>query len=244
MLRLLSLETATDRGAFALWSGQIIDSQVLTDTCHPFDCPSGQSHAETLLPALRSGLTAVGWSLSSLDGIVFDSGPGMFTGLRVSAALAQGLAVGLNKPIIGICSLEVLAQSAFEATGSSCVLTLIDARMNQLYGGVWVKNGFGWNAEYPPQLLNPDDVENWGPFPKHCTVAGTGIREYAAVDNWIKNQGIKDSGIYYPRADSMARLAALRFHSGVSLDASQAIPVYVRDRVALTTAQRAAGEVL
>ena len=112
MLRLLSLETATDQGAFALWSGEVTAAEIRVQSFKQFCCPAGQPHAETLLPALRIALNELDWSLASIDAIVFDAGPGMFTGLRVSAALAQGLAIALNKPVIPVCSLEVLAEAS------------------------------------------------------------------------------------------------------------------------------------
>ena len=132
-MRLLSFETATDRGGFALWSGDVLDNVAVTVACESFACPAGQPHAETLLPAVRAALTTLGWPIASLDAIVFDAGPGMFTGLRVSASLAQGLAVALDKPVIPVSSLEVLAESTYAQTGATRVLTLLDARMNQIY---------------------------------------------------------------------------------------------------------------
>lgn len=78
MLRVLSLETATDRGGFALWSGDATPDTVTTESCHVFQCPVGQPHAETLLPAVRESLARLDWARSSIDAIVFDAGPGMF----------------------------------------------------------------------------------------------------------------------------------------------------------------------
>ncbi|MFM7122026.1 MAG: tRNA (adenosine(37)-N6)-threonylcarbamoyltransferase complex dimerization subunit type 1 TsaB, partial [Fluviibacter sp.] len=175
MPRLLSLETSTDRGAFALWSGDVVDSSVTTTICREFNCPSGQPHAETLLPAVREALMDLGWSLDSLDAIVFDAGPGMFTGLRVSAALAQGLAVALDKPLIPVSSLEVLAESTNEVTGATTILTLLDARMNQIYAGAWTKSDAGWQSLLAPCLVNPDALNQLPELPEPYVAAGTGV---------------------------------------------------------------------
>ena len=244
MPRLLSLETSTDRGAFALWSGDVVDCNVTTTICREFNCPSGQPHAETLLPAVREALIDLGWSLDSLDAIAFDAGPGMFTGLRVSAALAQGLAVALDKPLIPVSSLEVLAESTFEPTGATTVLALLDARMNQIYAGGWTKLASGWQPVFEPCLVNPDALDQLPELPEPYVAAGTGVEEYPPVKAWLDKQAVADAGVRYPSAVALARLGAIRFAEGQLTDPADAIPVYVRDRVALTTAERAAGESL
>jgi len=244
MLRLLSLETATDRGAFALWSGEVVGFKVTTTSCHIFNCPTGQPHAETLLPAVRDALNTLGWTLDSLDAIVFDAGPGMFTGLRVSAALAQGLAVALDKPVIPLSSLEVLAETTREQTGMTTLLTLLDARMNQIYAGGWTLTDTGWRALFEACLVNPDGLEQLPKLPQPYAATGTGIEEYPVVKTWLHEQGVMDTGIRYPTAEALVRLGAVRFAAGLQTDPADAIPVYVRDRVALTTAERAAGESL
>ena len=244
MPRLLSLETATDRGAFALWSGEVVASDVRTDVCHVFNCPAGQPHAETLLPAVREALATLGWPISSLDAIVFDAGPGMFTGLRVSAALAQGLAVALDTPVIPVSSLEVLAESTYALTEQTTVLTLLDARMNQIYAGGWTRTNIGWTALFDACLVNPDGLDQLPAMPKPFVASGTGITEYPLVKTWLEAQAITDSDVRYPAADALVRLGAMRLAAGDVTDPADALPVYVRDRVALTTAERAAGESL
>jgi tRNA threonylcarbamoyladenosine biosynthesis protein TsaB len=244
MLRLLSLETATDRGAFALWSGDVVSFKASTTSCHVFNCPAGQPHAETLLPAVRDALNTLGWTLDSLDAIVFDAGPGMFTGLRVSAALAQGLAVALVKPVIPVSSLEVLAEATREQTGMTTLLTLLDARMNQVYAGGWALTETGWCALFEACLVNPDSLDQLPMLSEPYAATGTGIDEYPAVKTWLNQQDVVDTCVRYPTAEALVRLGAVRFASGQLTDPADAIPVYVRDRVALTTAERASGESL
>lgn len=245
MLRALSLETATDRGGFALWSGEATSDTVITENCHVFQCPPGQPHAETLLPAVRESLSLLGWERSSIDVIAFDAGPGMFTGLRVSAALAQGLALALNKPVVPVSSLQVLAEAAHSACGATRVLGLLDARMNQIYAGSWVRETTGWVAEMGACLVNPSDLDRLPIcLDPSLHVAGTALDEYPEAGIWCVQHQLVDSHTRYPVADALARLGAHGFVSGMGVDASEALPVYIRDRVALTTAERAAGQSL
>ena len=244
MIRLLSLDTATDRGSFCLWAGTVTDAGVTCETSSVFLCPTGQPHAETLLPALRDALNSHGWQLDSIDAIVFDSGPGMFTGLRVSAALAQGLAVALNKPVIPVSSLEVLAESAYQASGATAILSLLDARMQQIYAGGWLRQATGWQPVFEACLVNPEALDTLPAMAIGTQAAGTAIDEYPPVKTWLAARHMPDSAIRYPTADALARLGALRFNAGLLIDPAQALPIYVRDRVALTTDERAAGATL
>ena len=250
MIRLLSLETSTDRGAFCLWSGEPTAGMPVTVGARTERCPTAQPHAETLLPLLRQALNETGWALEALDAVVVDAGPGMFTGLRVSAALAQGLAVAANKPVITISSLEALAESGYAQTGQRRVLTLLDARMNQIYAAAWERSAEGvWQAILAPCLVDPHalgelDLAVWKDEAAggiSVVVAGTALEVYADAAQWCEAQGWTDSGVRYPEAEAVALLGAQRLLRGEVQDAADALPIYVRDRVALTSAERAAG---
>jgi tRNA threonylcarbamoyladenosine biosynthesis protein TsaB len=249
MIKLLSLETATDRGSFCLWSGEETANAPLVLAARTESCPPGQPHAETLLPLLRRTLNETGWSLPELNAIVVDAGPGMFTGLRVSAALAQGLAVASGKPIISISSLEALAESAYVQTSRHRVVTLLDARMQQIYAAAWERSAEGnWRAIIPPCLVNPDALDSLpldgfvaGMGVDLIAVAGTALDEYPETARWCAAKGLQDSGVRYPEAAAVAALGARHLVRGARQDPAEAVPLYVRDRVALTTAERAAG---
>lgn len=242
MIKLLSLETATDRGGFCLWSGAR-DAGVLTsDLVVSQMCPSGQPHAETLLPLLRAALDEAGWQLHDLDAIVYDAGPGMFTGLRVAAALAQGLAVASSKPLVPVSSLEALAESAYQQTGETSVLTLLDARMNQIYAAAWRRAADQhWTATMDPCLINPDALSDM-PLTGSYAVAGTALDAYPEAAQWCRVAGLRDTTIRYPATEALAYAGAVRYLCGVRQDPAEAVPVYVRERVALTTAERATGQ--
>jgi len=242
MIKLLSLETSTDRGGFCLWSGS-------ADACLPnpgqalsVTCPTGQPHAETLLPLLRGALAEAGWQLNDLDAIIYDAGPGMFTGLRVAAALAQGLAVAHGKPLVPVSSLEALAESAYQLTGDTHVLTLLDARMNQIYAAAWQRAADrGWQPTLSPCLVDPDALSVL-PIEHSCrAVAGTALNEYPEAARWCHEAGLRDAQARHPTAEALAHVGAVRYLRGERQDPADAVPVYVRDRVALTTAERLAG---
>ena len=245
MIKLLSLETATDRGSFCLWSGGADDGPLTSQHVQTLTCPSGQPHAETLLPLLRGALAEAGWHLNDLDAIVYDVGPGMFTGLRVAAALAQGLAVACDKPLVPVSSLETLAESAYQLTGDSQILTLLDARMNEIYAAAWQRTADqGWQATIEPCLINPAALATLQ-IPGDChAVAGTALEAYPTAADWCRNVGLKDAVARHPAADALAHVGAVRYLRGERQDPADAVPVYVRDRVALTTAERLAGQSL
>jgi len=245
MIKLLSLETATDHGSYCLWCGDV-DSAAAD--VHTVTCPPEQPHAETLLPLLRQSLAKRGWSVQDLDAVAYDAGPGMFTGLRVPAALAQGLAFASGKPVIGVCSLEALAESAFERVSVQRVLTLLDARMNQIYAAAWERKVDGtWNPLLASCLVDPGAMDALVAATGVCSfdaVAGTALNEYPEVVAWCDGRKLRDSQVRSPDAAAVAVLGARRFARGDVQDPAEAIPVYVRDRVALTSAERAAGLVL
>ncbi len=243
MIKLLSLETATDRGGFCLWSGDVDHGLLKSRQVLSLTCPTGQPHAETLLPLLRGALAEAGWHLNDLDAIVYDAGPGMFTGLRVSAALAQGLAVACDKPLVPVSSLEALAESAYQLTGDHQVVTLLDARMSQIYAAAWQRTvDQGWQATIEPCLISPDTLATLQIPAEYRAVAGTALDEYPEAAHGCRQIGLTDTQARYPAAAALAHVGAVRYLRGERQDPADAVPIYVRDRVALTTAERLAGE--
>ncbi|MFM8338848.1 MAG: tRNA (adenosine(37)-N6)-threonylcarbamoyltransferase complex dimerization subunit type 1 TsaB, partial [Fluviibacter sp.] len=215
MIKLLSLETSTDRGGFCLWSSSAAPGQLSPDQVLSVTCPTGQPHAETLLPLLRGALAEVGWQLNDLDAIIYDAGPGMFTGLRVAAALAQGLAVAIEKPLVPVSSLEALAESAYQLTGDTHVLTLLDARMSQIYAAAWQRTAdLGWQPTLNPCLVNPDALSALA-IPDACrAVAGTALNEYPEAAVWCREAGLKDAQARHPTAEALAHVGVVRYLRG------------------------------
>ncbi len=219
-MRLLALETATQRLSVALWdAGSVIERAAAP----PNGGPGG---SEWLLPAVRALLADAAIGLGTLDGIAFGAGPGGFTGLRLAAGCAQGLAFGLDLPVIGVNTLEALAL----ASGEERVFTCLDARMNEVYVAAYAAGV----AVLPPAVSPPAQV----PLPPGAGWVGCGDG-FAAYPALLPAFARIRAGVS-PTAAAVAQLAAPRLARGEGMDAAAAAPLYVRDKVALTTAERLA----
>jgi tRNA threonylcarbamoyladenosine biosynthesis protein TsaB len=215
----------------------------------------GAAASAALLPALRALLGRAGCSMAEVDAIAFGRGPGAFTGLRTSCAVAQGLAVGLGRLVLPIDSLLIVAEQARQASGALAaeaafdVGVAMDARMGEVYAARYLWSGgagdvAAWQTLEPPALWAPDALARaWGRDrapPAFC--AGSGLALIgAAAPLPGACIGISDIGdIGNPaRAAALLTLAEQAWRAGAAIDAALALPVYLRDKVALTTAERA-----
>ncbi len=216
-MRILALETATHRLAVAFWDdGAVVERAA--------ELPSGGS--EWLLPAASALLDEAGITMRALDGIAFGTGPGSFTGLRLAAGCAQGLAFGLDLPVIGINTLAALAL----ASGEERVYACLDARMNEVYVAAYD----GGAEVIAPRVCAPEAV----PLPggEGWVGCGDGFLAYPARLPAFSRTRPESR----PTAAAVAQLAAPVLARGEGLDAALAAPLYVRDKVALTTAERLA----
>ena len=221
-MNLLALETSTHHLSVALLMG---------DACLTRSEFLANGGSDRLLPWVQALLAEGGLSLKQLDGIAFGAGPGAFTGLRLACGVTQGLAFGADLPIVGICTLEAVAFNA----DAERVYTCLDARMNEVYVAAYVREA---QAEYrcivPPAVMPPEMVcapeGQW-----HA--AGDGFAAYDAV---LQSRFPAADGAVLPTAEAVGRLAAPRFSRGEGQPAMAAAPLYVRDKVALTTAERLA----
>lgn len=225
-MKLLALESSTDLFTAALYlDGRIVEREGAR----------GVSHSEIALPLVQALLDGEGVSLSDLDGIAFGAGPGAFTGLRLACSVAQGLAVGAGLPVLGIVSLEALAL----ASGDGAVYACLDARMNEVYCAAYRVAGETVAAVIAPVVAAPGQVpvppgEGW-------LGCGSGFAAYGAA--LAARLGPAIGGIdaqTRPRAAALLRMAAARFMRGEGEDAALATPLYVRDKVAMTTRERIA----
>lgn len=201
----------------------------------------GNGHSERLLPLVHSLLAEAGYTLATLDGIAFGAGPGAFTGVRIACGAAQGLALGADRPLLPVCTLEAIAQMAWHAYAAPAVVACLDARMREVYAAAYVRDGARWREAKPPAVNRPDDVVR----PTESVDwfgAGDGFASYPSLVEQLQLSA-HDSATR-PDARAIAELAAPRFAAGEGVDAAAARPLYVRHRVALTTAERAAGATL
>lgn len=182
---------------------------------------AGHRHSELALPMMDQLLSESRLTARDLDAIAFGAGPGAFTGLRIACGLAQGLAVGRGLPVIGISSLEAIAQES----GADRVVACIDARMREVYYSALQMQGNRWREVVPAQCVAPQAIE----LPAGDWIGcGSGFAVYG-------NLGLKRVlPEVHPTAMAVAQLAAPRLQAGEGVDAAQATPVYVRDKVAFT----------
>jgi tRNA threonylcarbamoyladenosine biosynthesis protein TsaB len=223
-MRVLALETSTEYCSVALWHDGVVAGR-----CEL----AGQRHSALLMEMLDGLLHAAGVKLVQLDGISFGMGPGSFTGVRIACGVTQGLALGANLPVIGVCTLEALA----EAAGKPRVIAALDARMGELYLAAYEKRDGGWITMTEPRLCKPEQapmLRGAGWFG-----AGSGFAMYGdALQKRYAGQLQDIDGNAVPQAAAIAAIAAQRFSQGRGLDAAEALPLYLRDKVALKTSER------
>jgi tRNA threonylcarbamoyladenosine biosynthesis protein TsaB len=197
---------------------------------------AGQAHSQRLLPLVDEILAGAGLALAELDAITFGAGPGSFTGVRIGCGVAQGLAFGAGIPLVPVSTLEAMAEAAWQAHGWTRVVACLDARMREVYIATYRREDDGWIAEREPAVMRPEDVAATA----HASNgAGDGFAAYPDLASRLGLERVDANAI--PRARAIAALAMPAVSAGRTLSASEALPMYVRHRVALTTAERDAG---
>lgn len=228
-MRLLAIETSTIACSVALCiDGQISERYELAP----------QRHADLVLPMAESLLQDTGLALADLDAIAFARGPGAFTGLRIAAAVAQGLAWGAGLPAVPVSTLAALAQGVIAEGLADRVLAAMDARMGEVYWGAFAADANGMatligdECVCPPERVPAVDAGAW-------FGAGDGWASYrAALETRLACNLARIDGQRYPRARDVARLALEICRQGGARPAVEAVPVYLRDRVATPKAVR------
>jgi tRNA threonylcarbamoyladenosine biosynthesis protein TsaB len=253
---LLCLDTATDRIHAALSVGAGAGDAV-HDVVHALDLPGGALASSSLLPALAGLLQQAGLGWGDVDAIAFGSGPGAFTGLRTSCSVTQGLALGLGCAVIALDTLMAVAEDARLAAPSAfaqgdTLWVLQDARMDELYVGAFEWTGQDWRVSEPAQLWPlAEPARRWATggvaaMPVSIRWAGNAARAYpshfeqlmAAQAPAVPSRDVSAA----PTGQALASLAHLAWARGDTLDAALALPRYVRDKVAQTTAERAVAQ--
>jgi tRNA threonylcarbamoyladenosine biosynthesis protein TsaB len=197
---------------------------------------AGQAHSQLALDWIDDVLAQRGWQLGDLDGIAFGAGPGAFTGVRIACGIAQGLALGAGVDVVAVPTLEAIAQQAFTTNGSTRVFACLDARMREVYVAGYAREGDAWRTIVAPAVLKPGDVAL---PPGEWSGAGGGFLAYPELGDLPRLGGF-DAALE-PTASAIIELALPRLRAGEGVDAAHALPLYVRHRVALTSAERAAG---
>lgn len=224
-MKLLAIETSTELCSAAILRD---DELLVEETLAP------NLHAERLAPMIRRLLTRAGLTAGGLDAFAFGQGPGSFTGLRIACGMAQGLAFGAGRPVIPVPSLVALAEQA----NASRVVAGLDARMGETYLAAYARAGDDWESVVAPALfsqgaLPPIAGGDW-------VATGSGFDAFAWLRAAYAGQVRASVANDLPRAAAVARLAGRRLARGEFVAAEDAAPLYLRDKVALTTRERQA----
>jgi tRNA threonylcarbamoyladenosine biosynthesis protein TsaB len=223
MTTVLALETSSELASVALLRGENLTSRQAAGV---------QSHSQTVLPMALALLQEAGIELSDCDVIAFGCGPGSFTGVRTACALAQGMAFGVGLPLAPVITLEAMADACRLATGATDVLAVLDARMNEVYWAQYRYRYGQWEEVSAPTLSAAGLVSVEG----SAALVGNGV----PLCTRFENVAVPVPGLELPHAVSVARLGKLAFEAGRAVDAQHAQPLYLRNKIALTTAERAA----
>ena len=224
-MKLLAVETSTELCSVALLrDGDLFVEEALSEN----------RHSQLLVPMLRRVLERARLAPRELDAFAFGQGPGSFTGIRIACGIVQGLAFGAGRPVVPVPSLLALA----EQTGESRVIAAVDARMGEAYLAAYARSGADWNEVIAPRLA---EAASLPPLPgRDWAATGSGFDRHP----WLRDGYRAPVAMRYegdlPRAGAIARVAVQRFLRGAAVPADRAAPLYLRDKVALTTEERQA----
>jgi tRNA threonylcarbamoyladenosine biosynthesis protein TsaB len=222
MTNLLAIETATDACSAAIYfDGNILEEFSIAP----------REHAQNILQMTEKLCAEAEIAISQIDGFAFGCGPGSFTGLRIATSVVQGLAVAHDRPVVPISSLQTLAQGTYRKHKAPQVFSCFDARMGEIYGGFYTfcKKTDQMIPVSEDFLSNPTEIH----FPNQSPWlgVGNGCKAYLSLLQQKKEFIWETSGIHYPHAYDVALLAIPRFQSGNYVQAKDALPVYLRNKV-------------
>ena len=224
-ITLLALDASTEACSVALWhKGEKTHLDELAQ----------RTHTKRILPMIDELLANSGINLKQVDALAFGRGPGSFTGVRVGAGIAQGLAFGADLPVIEVSNLTTMAQAAFELHQAENVAAAIDARMNEVYFSQVKREKvrselgefFQWNPVIEEQVCQPEKVlEQFSDLTAYRV--GTGWAAYPQ----FKDSGLEGSDIILPSAQYMLELALTDYAQNKVISALEIEPVYLRNEV-------------
>jgi len=220
-MNLLGIETSSSAGSIAL---RLPDGIVVRAIATP------REQTERLLALADELLTEAGLSLRALDGIAFGRGPGSFTGLRVAAAVAQGLAVASGVPLLPVSSLACIAQGAFRTAGAQRSLVCVNAHMGEAYWGEFEVLDGRAEPIGAERLGAPGEISS--PWPSGWTAAGDGFAAHRSALEALAASAERVLPELKPSAEDLFPQAEIDLAAGRAVGAAQALPVYLREHTA------------
>lgn len=234
---LLVFDTATEHLAVALVTDAGVDA---------VDEPGGARASQRLLPLVGERLARAGLSPADLGAVGFGRGPGAFTGLRTACAVAQGLALAIDRPVLVLDTLAVVAEDAWRRGGPRGpasgpeVSVVQDARMGEMYAARYRRGAAGWMVVCDPVLTTPDAWWAATAADPPALVAGSALAAFADLAERLAAAGVPFDAAARPSAVALAVVAVQAWAVGAAVPVDQAEPLYVRDKVASTIDERAA----
>jgi tRNA threonylcarbamoyladenosine biosynthesis protein TsaB len=226
-MKILAFDASTEFLSLALRA----DENVYTHDQH-----AGQTASQLILPQIQILLDAAKLKLADLDGIAFGAGPGSFTGVRIACGVAQGLGFGVNVSVVGVNALMALAQ----VSKANRVIAASDARMGEVYHAAYEKIGNDWTEVHAAGVYKPNEVPqvegaDW-------VGVGTAWRAYDEIlSQRYQHNVVRKLPDMTPMAEAIMALATPILEAGLARPASEAKPIYIRNRVALTSKEREQG---
>ena len=220
---ILAIETSSETASCALLSGAAVFTRASSGV---------RTHSQSILPMVQELLAEAGVTLSQCDAIAFGAGPGSFTGVRTACGIAQGLAYGAGLPVLPLVTLDAMALACRQQTGASDILAVLDARMGEVY---WAQY-HGAQLVAGPALCAPADVAPLA-IEGVLTACGNGL---AAYPDAFASQPYAAGALteVMPHAQQVAQLAVAALTAGLAVPAAQAQPLYLRNKIAYTSAER------
>ena len=227
-MKLLAVETSTEACSAALF----IDGKVAE--CFQL---APKEHTKLILPMIDSLMADAGLKPQQLDALAFSCGPGSFTGVRIATGVIQGIALGADLPVVPVSTLAAIAQDFFDNHEENVAFIAMDARMGEIFWGVYRRDAQGYAELIGEEAVTPADAvefpelsgvgigSGWGVYSQELTSRLAGFVNYYKADR-------------LPRAGAIARLGARGFEQGLAVAVEQAMPVYLRDKVAKKESER------
>jgi tRNA threonylcarbamoyladenosine biosynthesis protein TsaB len=231
VVKILAIDTATEACSAALW----LDGELR----ERFEV-AGREHTQRLMPQVAALMAECGIAYRQLDGITCGHGPGSFAGVRIGVGYVKGLALALDRPVVGVSSLAMLALRAAREQGVAQVLAAIDARMNEVYFGAYEFLGGRLLARTPESVAAPAAI---APLPAGMRWLATGTGWGAYRETLSAAVGVELVAVLpdaLPHAADALQLALPEFEAGRAISADALAPVYLRNKVALTLVEQAA----
>ncbi len=221
-MKFLAIDTATEACSAALYlDGEIIEDYRMAP----------RQHASLILPMIEKLLADTGLTLRQCDALCFGRGPGAFTGIRIATGVIQGLALGSDRPVIGISTMAAMAQHQADSLGVEQIYVAIDARMDEVYCASYARDSEGLVHEVlPERVCSPEQAPT--PDSSDWHGCGSGFESYGETLGRRLGTAVQSvDPQVYPHAASICRLSVPVFEQDAGLPAEQVVPVYLRDKV-------------